>query len=180
VTLYTIGHSTHPIEVVLELLAHHKIALLIDVRSYPASRRWPQFNREALAHSIKDAGRDYRWLPKLGGRRHSKPSASPHAAWKVAAFRSYADFADGPEFAEGLAELIASAATRCSAIMCSEGLWWQCHRRLISDQMTIRGWDVTHILPNGKLAAHTLPDFARRDGDRLIYDAGQPPLNLPA
>ncbi|HLW70103.1 MAG TPA: DUF488 domain-containing protein [Candidatus Binataceae bacterium] len=177
-TLYTVGHSTHPIEVFLAFLARHEIAILADVRSYPASRRWPQFNRETLAHSITDAGREYRWLQALGGRRHSKQNASPHTAWKVAAFRAYADYADGPAFAEGLAELIASASARRTAIMCSEGLWWRCHRRIISDQMTIRGWEVIHILPDGKLVAHTLPDFARRDGERLIYDAGQPPLDL--
>jgi len=179
VTLYTVGHSTHPIDLFLELLARHEIVLLADVRSYPASRRWPQFNRETMAHSINDAGRHYRWLQKLGGRRHSKHNTSPHTAWKVAAFRAYADYADGPEFADGLAELIASAAVQRTAIMCSEGLWWQCHRRIISDQMTIRGWEVLHILPDGKLSAHALADFARLDGDRLIYDAGQPPLNLP-
>ncbi|MGH7880581.1 MAG: DUF488 family protein [Candidatus Binataceae bacterium] len=177
-TLYTVGHSTHPIEVFLELLARHEIAILADVRSFPASRRWPQFNQAALQQAVAAAGREYRWCQALGGRRHSQQSKSSHSAWKVSAFRAYADYADGREFAVGLADLIASANAGRTAIMCSEGLWWRCHRRIISDQMTIRRWSVAHILPDGKLAAHVLPEFARLSDGRLIYDGGQPTLKL--
>ena len=176
--VYTVGHSTHPIEAFVELLAEPEIAVLADVRAYPASRRWPQFNRDALQQSINDTDRDYRWCKALGGRRHSKLDASPHAAWKVTAFRSYADYADGPEFAAGLAELISFAQDRCTAIMCSEGLWWRCHRRIISDHLTILGWSVRHILPDGKIVEHQLPDFATLHGCRLIYDGGQSALEL--
>src|SRR5580693_10549564 len=95
-----------------------------------------------------------------GGRRHSKRADSPHVAWTVAAFRSYADYTESAEFAEGLDGLIALAAAARTAIMCSEGLWWRCHRRIVSDQMMVRGWDVEHIMPDGKLTAHRLPDFA--------------------
>ena len=174
--LYTVGHSTHPIERFLELLGEHRIATLADVRSFPGSRRWPQFNQESLAEALRRAGVEYRWLKRLGGRRHSKRADSPHVAWTVAAFRSYADYTESAEFAQGLDELLAIAAGARTAIMCSEGLWWQCHRRIISDQMTVREWDVKHIMPDGKLTAHRLPDFASVIEGRIIYDGGQPPL----
>jgi uncharacterized protein (DUF488 family) len=175
-TLYTVGHSTHPIERLLELLGEHRIAILADVRSFPGSRRWPQFNQESLAESLGRAGIEYRWLKRLGGRRHSKRTDSPHVAWTVAAFRSYADYTESAEFAEGLEELIAIACAARTAIMCSEGLWWQCHRRIVSDQMLVAGWNVEHIMPNGKLTAHRLPEFASVVNGRIIYDGGQPPL----
>jgi uncharacterized protein (DUF488 family) len=176
--LYTVGHSMHEIKVFLQLLVEPTIAVLADVRSYPASRRWPQFNREALERSVTDAGREYRWSKALGGRRHSKLAESPHVAWKVAAFRSYADYADTPEFAAGLAELISIAGVHRTAIMCSEGLWWRCHRRIISDHLTVRGWSVRHILPDGKIVDHQLPDFASIRAGRLLYDGSQPRLEL--
>jgi uncharacterized protein (DUF488 family) len=169
-TLYTIGHSTHPIEAFLSLLAQHEIALLADVRSFPGSRRWPQFNHDELKASVEEAGIPYEWLKVLGGRRHSPPHNSPHTAWQLAAFRSYADYADTAEFAAGIEQLSELAAARRTAIMCSEGLWWRCHRRIIADHLTVRGWDVRHILPVGNLAPHTLPDFARVDEARIIYD----------
>jgi uncharacterized protein (DUF488 family) len=174
--LYTLGHSTHPIERFLELLAEHLIAILTDVRSFPGSRRWPQFNQESLAQALGRAGVEYRWLKSLGGRRHGKRADSPHVAWTVAAFRSYADYTEGSEFAEGLEQLITTASSAPTAIMCSEGLWWQCHRRIIADQMTMREWDVEHIMPDGKLTAHRLPDFASVVEGRIVYDGGQPRL----
>ncbi|MGH7914099.1 MAG: DUF488 family protein, partial [Candidatus Binataceae bacterium] len=131
-TLYTVGHSTHPIERFLELLGDHRIAILADIRSFPSSRRWPQFNQEPLAQALGRAGVEYRWFKRLGGRRHSKRAESPHVAWTVAAFRSYADYTGSAEFAEGLDELLTVAATARTAIMCSEGLWWRCHRRIVS------------------------------------------------
>lgn len=174
--LYTVGHSTHPIERFLELLGEHRIALLADIRSFPSSRRWPQFNQEALAEALGRAGVEYRWLKRLGGRRHSKRSDSPHFAWTVAAFRSYADYTESAEFEAGLEELIGLAAATRTAIMCSEGLWWRCHRRIVSDQMVLRGWSVEHIMPAGQLAAHRLPEFASVVGGRIVYDGGQQPL----
>ena len=175
-TLYTVGHSTHPIERFLELLCEHRITILTDVRSFPSSRRWPQFNQEPFAQALGRAGIEYRWIKSLGGRRHSKRPASPHVAWTVAAFRSYADHTESAEFAEGLDQLIELASVAHAAMMCSEGLWWQCHRRIVSDQMTVRGWDVAHIMPNGKLTAHRLPEFASVVDGQIVYDGGQPPL----
>jgi len=171
--LFTFGHSTHPLERFLELLLMHRIAVLADIRSFPGSRRWPQFNQQPLSQALCRAGMEYRWLQQLGGRRSRKRPDSPHVAWTVAAFRSYADYTESAEFAAGLDELIAIGTGSCTAIMCSEGVWWRCHRRLVSDQMTVRGWRVEHILPDGKLAAHHLPDFASVVSGRIIYDGGQ-------
>jgi uncharacterized protein (DUF488 family) len=168
--LFTIGHSIHPIETFLSLLGEHGIAILIDVRAFPGSRRWPQFNRDELKVSVEEAGVSYEWLKILGGRRHSPLRDSPHTGWRHGAFRSYADYADSSEFAAGIEQLSGFAASRRSAIMCSEGLWWRCHRRIVADHMTVHGWRVLHIMPDGKLAAHSLPDFARLDQGRIIYD----------
>lgn len=172
-TLYTLGHSTHPIERFLELLGEHRIVVLADIRSFPSSRRWPQFNQEPLAAAIGRAGVEYRWLKRLGGRRHGRRADSPHTAWTLPAFRSYADYCDTDEFAAGLLELIEIATASRTAIMCSEGLWWRCHRRIVSDQMAVRGWRVEHILPNGRLAEHHLTEFASVVDGRIIYDGGQ-------
>ena len=158
--LYTVGHSTHPIERFLELLSEHRIAILADVRSFPGSRRWPQFNQESLAETLGRAGVEYRWLKGLGGRRHGRRADSPHVAWTVAAFRAYADYADSAEFAEALGELMASATGARTAIMCSEGLWWQCHRRIVADHLTVRGWTVEHIMPAGHDSQITIVDGA--------------------
>lgn len=171
--VYTIGHSTHPVETFLGLLSQHEIVTLADVRSYPGSRRWPQFNQAELKASVERCGIVYRWLKILGGRRHSKLAESRHFAWKHPAFRSYADYTETPEFAVGIDELLEVASRTRIAIMCSEGLWWRCHRRIISDHLMIRGCEVRHIMPNGKLAEHALPEFASVSDGRIVYDGGQ-------
>ncbi len=168
--IFTVGHSTHPIERFLELLGEHRIAILADVRSFPGSRRWPQFNQENLRISMERAGIDYRWMKALGGRRKGVRPDSPHSAWTHPAFRSYADYTDSAEFAAGLEELIGAATERRAAYMCSEGLWWRCHRRIISDHLLVRGWDVEHIMPAGKLSKHQLAPFARVTNGRIVYD----------
>ncbi len=169
-TIFSVGHSTHPIERFLELLGGHRIVLLADVRSFPSSRRWPQFNQVAFEQSLQRAGIEYRWLKRLGGRRHGVRADSPHTAWTHPAFRSYADYMETAEFDHGLAELVDLAAASRTAYMCSEGLWWRCHRRIISDVLAVHGWDVEHILPDGKLKPHTLTPFARLVAGRIIYD----------
>jgi uncharacterized protein (DUF488 family) len=176
--LFTIGHSTHPIERFVELLRMHRIAVLADVRSFPSSRRWPQFNQAELAASLAHAGIEYRWMKSLGGRRHGVRPDSPHSAWTQPAFRSYADYMEGDEFASGLRDLGAIAARARTVIMCSEGLWWRCHRRIISDNLVVRGWQIEHIMPDGKLTPHRLAEFASITGGRLIYDGSQTTLKL--
>jgi uncharacterized protein (DUF488 family) len=118
-------------------------------------------------------------MPALGGRRRSaRDRPSPHVAWKVAAFRAYADHADTPEFAAALVELEALATAAPTAFMCAEALWWQCHRRLIADRLLVAGWSVLHVGAAGRTTPHVLPDFARVDDGRIVYDVGVT-LELP-
>ncbi|HEY9158167.1 DUF488 domain-containing protein [Candidatus Binatus sp.] len=154
----------------LELLGEHRIAIVADVRSFPSSKRWPQFNQAELSTSLERAGIEYRWIKRLGGRRHSKRGDSPHTAWEHPAFRSYADYTESADFEDGMRELTQAAAAARTAYMCSEGLWWRCHRRIISDNLVIRDWTVEHIMPAGKLSLHVLAPFARVTDGRIIYD----------
>jgi len=152
------------------LLGEHRIAIVADVRSFPSSKRWPQFNQAELSASLERAGIEYRWIARLGGRRSSKRRDSPHTAWQHSAFRSYADYMESADFEAGLRELTQAAASARTAYMCSEGLWWRCHRRIISDNLVIRDWTVDHIMPTGKLSPHALAPFARVVDGRIVYD----------
>jgi uncharacterized protein (DUF488 family) len=171
-TLYTIGHSNRPLAAFLDLVTAHDLRGITDVRAFPSSRRWPHFNREQLAAVLNDAGVRYDWLPALGGRRHKGRPDSPHIAWTVAAFRNYADYTDTDEFAQGLDQLLALARQRRTAFMCAEALYWQCHRRLIADQLVVRGHCVRHIQSRERAVEYQLPDFARVVDGRIIYDRG--------
>ena len=166
-TIHSIGHSTRTLGVFLEFLNAHQIELLLDVRRWPASRRYPHFSREALATALKAEGIDYIWRGDLGGFR--KPSAnSPHTAWKVGAFRAYADFMLTPEFAEIMTEVEALAEKHRIAIMCAEAIPWRCHRQLLADAFLVRGWKVRHILDD-RCHGHQLPPFAKPEGTRIYY-----------
>jgi uncharacterized protein (DUF488 family) len=168
--VFTIGHSTRPIEELLALLAENGVGLLVDVRRYPGSRRHPQFSREALAGSLQAAAIDYMHEPRLGGRRAAKPG-SPHTAWRVEAFRGYADHMETAEFQEALEELIALSRERTVAILCAEAVPWRCHRRLISDALVARGIEVRHILGPRRADRHEIDPNARvlEGGRRLVY-----------
>ena len=168
--IFTVGHSTHPIERFLGLLGEHQIVLVADVRSFPSSRKWPQFNQTELSQSLPRAGIQYQWLKQLGGRRHSKREDSPHTAWTHPAFRSYAEYTESAEFTAGLNELTVPARAARVAYMCSEGLWWRCHRRIISDYLVLQGWQVDHIMPDGKLRRHDMTPFARIADGHIVYD----------
>jgi uncharacterized protein (DUF488 family) len=176
VVVHTLGHSTLALPDFLTLLDAHGIAALADVRRFPASRRHPHFAREALCEALARPGVAYVWLPGLGGRRRGLPG-SPHHAWKSATFRAYADHMETPEFAAALAELLARAAERRTAIMCAEAVPWRCHRQLVADALVARGVEVRHIVGSSPPAAHRLTSFARLDGTRVIYDRGQLELN---
>jgi len=168
-TIHSIGHSTRAIEAFRELLSAHKIELLLDVRRWPASRRHPHFHREALAAVLKSKQVDYLWRGDLGGFR--KPSAdSPNTAWRVDAFRAYADFMLTPVFAEIMIEVETRAEKHRMAIMCAEAVPWRCHRQLLADAFVVRGWKVRHILDDG-CHEHKLPPFTRTEG-KLIYYRG--------
>jgi uncharacterized protein (DUF488 family) len=167
--IWTVGHSNHPFEKFLAILTAHNIDIVIDVRRFPASRKWPHFNAKALAESLPTRGIAYFGLPELGGRRRPRPG-SPHTAWRLEAFRGYADFMDTPEFESGLARLVASASGKRAAILCAEALPWRCHRSLAADALTVRGWQVLDIMNEKEARPHQLPDFARVEGTRIVYD----------
>jgi uncharacterized protein (DUF488 family) len=152
--IFTIGHSTHPAERFVALLRHHGMELVCDVRRFPASRRNPQFNADALRESLEQAGIAYEAFgEELGGRRKPRPGGPP-SQWRNPAFRGYAEYMETPESAAGLERLEALASERRAVIMCAEGDWRRCHRRLIADALSRRGWRVIHIRPNGRTEAH--------------------------
>jgi uncharacterized protein (DUF488 family) len=154
--ILTIGHSTHDAERFLALLSADRAEALADVRRYPGSRRHPQFNADALRERLAEAGLSYEpFGEELGGRRRGRRH-SPHTGLRAAAFRAYADHMDTEQFRAGLERLEALARERRVAIMCAEGEWRRCHRRLISDALSERGWRVLHIRPDGRLEEHEL------------------------
>lgn len=157
--IYTVGHSTRPIEDLLALLTGARVELLVDVRTVPGSRRNPQFGRDALAASLSTRGIEYRHEPALGGFR--KPARdSPNSGWENEAFRGYADYMATASFAHALEELQELARRRTTAMMCAEAQWWRCHRRLIADALTVRGWRVLHLGLRAEPVEHELTPFA--------------------
>lgn len=180
--LWTIGHSTLPLEALAERLAGHGVRQVADVRRYPASRRNPQFNRETLAAFLEARGLAYRWLEGLGGRRGRAPAGdSPNQGLQVEGFRHYADYAGTEEFRAALADLLEWARQEPTAVLCAEALWWRCHRRLIADRLVAAGGVVRHILADGSSERHRLWDLARPMGDGLVYppEQGELPLGPP-
>lgn len=171
-TLYTIGHSNREIDVFTGMLREASIATLVDVRRFPGSKRWPQFMGEALAASLEDAGIGYVHVGALGGRRKARPD-SPNTAWRVEGFRAYADHLASGEYINARHALMDRALVEPTAVMCAEALWWQCHRRLISDDFTARGWEVRHLMAPGKVQPHVLNVEAVMVDDVLEYPAPQ-------
>jgi uncharacterized protein (DUF488 family) len=167
-TIHTIGHSTRSIDAFLGLLDAHSIELLIDVRRWPASKRNPQFQREALSNSLREQDIAYLWHGDLGGFRKPLPN-SPNTAWQVGAFRAYADFMLTPEFMSIAGEIEELAVAKRAAFMCAEAVPWRCHRQLLADGFLVRRWNVRHIMDDG-CREHRLPPFARPDGERVIYN----------
>jgi len=180
-TVFTIGHSIHPIEEFIALLRQAGIRVLVDVRSVPRSRRNPQFNIETLPGTLAEAGIEHRHLKSLGGLRHRPKGAppSPNGLWQNEAFRNFADHALTEEFRRGFDELLRLAAGRPTAIMCAEALWWRCHRRIIADHLLVQGLPVAHVMGKGKIEAAKLTPGAVVAGDgQLVYPAGQGDLGL--
>jgi uncharacterized protein (DUF488 family) len=166
-TVHTIGHSTRGIEGFTALLKTHAVTLVVDVRRWPASRRYPHFRREALMESLRAESIDYLWRGDLGGFR--KPSAdSQNTAWKIGAFRAYADFMLTPEFETIMQEMAQLAASKRITIMCAEAVPWRCHRQLLADAFLVRGFFVRHIIDDG-CHEHHLPPFAMPKGKEIFY-----------
>jgi uncharacterized protein (DUF488 family) len=172
-TVWTIGHSSHPIERFIELLAGQSIGLVADVRRFAASRAHPHFNGPELAASLAAAGIGYRHFSELGGRRSQRLPDSPNTAWRVEAFNAYADHLQTAEAKAALEVLARIAAETPTAFLCAEALPWQCHRRIIADHLLAAGWTVLDIMPAGKATPHKLPDFARVQDGFVTYPGGK-------
>jgi uncharacterized protein (DUF488 family) len=166
--IWTIGHSTRAIDEFVSLLRAHSIRLVADVRQFPGSRRYPQFNKETLAGSLAGKGMEYDHFLELGGRRKARKD-SHNAAWRNEAFRGYADYMETVEFRGGMERLMGLALKNRTAIMCAEAVWWRCHRSMISDYLKARGWEVLHIINEKKVEPHPFTSPARVVDGKLAY-----------
>ncbi|MET3923856.1 DUF488 domain-containing protein [Arthrobacter sp. UYEF20] len=167
-TIFTIGHSTHPIDEFIGLLKAHGITKLIDVRTIPKSRHNPQFNGDSLAVSLGAQGLSYRRMESLAGLRHVGKD-SPNGAWRNASFQGYADYMQTREFAEAIEQLAERGRSNNAAIMCAEAVPWRCHRSLIGDALAVRGIHVLDIMSGTSAKPHTLTSFAHVEGTRVWY-----------
>lgn len=169
--LWTLGHWTCPEPVVLDTLTSADIDLVADVRKMPGSRRSPQFDADAMPSWLERAGIEYLHLTALGGRRPKQKDVDPaiNAGWQNASFRNYADYTLTDEYEAGLAELTGLARNRHVAIMCGEPMPWRCHRLLIANTLTARGWTVVHLMNNGRPTPHELGRWGARP---VVDDAG--------
>ncbi|MFE5053311.1 DUF488 family protein [Streptomyces sp. NPDC056637] len=165
----TVGHSTRDFGEVLAMLRVHGVTCLVDVRSFPSSRKFPQWNQQAIINAMPPDIK-YRWIPKLGGRRHTaKGAPSANGAWRVRAFRDYADYMATDAFKEGLHELLELAEHERPAIMCSEAVPWRCHRRLITDALIVAGVEVEDITSAATAKRAVLNQNARVKDGHLTY-----------
>ena len=174
--MWTIGHSTLPIEEFIPLLTGNGIEVLADVRRFPGSRRHPQFGAEALSASLGTAGIRYEAFPDLGGRRDPRPD-SVNLAWRNASFRGYADYMETGEFRAAIGRLLVMASAQRVAVMCAEAVWWRCHRGLIADYLKAAGHEVMHVGGNGAASLHPYTSAARIVDGRLSY-AGELRLDI--
>jgi len=170
--VYSVGHSTRPFEDFAAVLEAAEVKAIADVRRFPASRRYPQYNRGELERALGVRGIGYFWLGEaLGGRRSElQPiERSPNRAWLVPAFRHYADAMATAEFVAAVGELEGRAQQQPTALLCAEKLWWKCHRRLLSDLLVARGWRVVHLVEPGRSSEHELSPWAKVDGPTITY-----------
>jgi len=166
--IFTVGHSTRSIDEFLELLRAHGVKEIVDIRSIPRSRHNPQFNADALEHSLEENHVRYRHIKELGGLRHARKD-SLNLGWRNVSFRGFADYMATPEFSEGLEALIEIAKDRETAMMCAEAVPWRCHRSLIGDALTKKGWIVRDIMSRTAAPRHLLTPFLRTRKGQLIY-----------
>ena len=168
ITIWTIGHSTRTAEEFIALLRENQIEILVDVRHFPGSRRYPHFNQAELRETLRQVSIRYEHLVELGGRRPTRPD-SPNIVWRNPSFRGYADYMETPAFQSGIERLLALARTGRTAIMCSEAVWWRCHRSMISDHLKAAGLRVLHIMGPGKVQEHPYTSAARIVDGHLSY-----------
>ncbi|MEO7478469.1 MAG: DUF488 domain-containing protein [Lysobacteraceae bacterium] len=171
-TVWTIGHSTRPLDEFLGLLDEYGTQTLADVRSYPSSRYCPQFGQAALSESLVRHGLHYRWIHALGGRRKVRAD-SVNTAWRNASFRGYADYMQTDGFAAGLDELLGLAQDTRTTIMCAEAVWWRCHRSMIADTLKARGVRVMHIMGPDSVIEHPWTAPARIVDGKLTYGSNE-------
>lgn len=171
--IYTIGHSTRTEEELLALLAHFQMERLVDVRTVPRSRRVPQFNKEHLESLLPRHGMEYHHQPSLGGLRKSNDPHSPNQGWRNASFRGYADYMQTEGFEKALDSLLSETAGKRTALMCAEAVPWRCHRMLLSDALSVRGFSVCHILSLTEARPHSVTPFARVEGKKMTYPPPQ-------
>ena len=167
-TIWTIGHSTRSLKEFVTLLQDHNIKLLADIRYYPGSGRYPQFDKEGLERSMPENGIKYIHLMQLGGRRKANPN-SLNGSWRHPAFRGYADYMETDEFKAAINRLEGLASAEPTVIMCSEAVWWSCHRSLVADYLKARGWKVLHIMAPDKVQEHPYTAPARIVDGELTY-----------
>ncbi|MGD0939745.1 MAG: DUF488 domain-containing protein [Terracidiphilus sp.] len=166
--IFTVGHSTRSIDEFMELLRAHGVKGIVDIRSIPRSRHNPQFNADVLEHSLKKNHMSYKHIKELGGLRHARKD-SLNLGWRNVSFRGFADYMETPEFSEGLETLVEIAKARETAIMCAEAVPWRCHRSLIGDALTKKGWIVRDIMTRSIAARHLLTPFLKTRKGKLIY-----------
>lgn len=166
--IWTIGHSTRSEQEFAQILLAHQISVLVDVRTFPGSRRYPQFNKSVLSESLEKVGVKYQHEPGLGGRRTPRKD-SHNTAWRNAQFRGYADHMETDEFAAVIKELLELAHANRIAVMCAEAVWWKCHRSLIADYLKASGHTVLHIVDEKKTEDHPFTSAARIVDGELSY-----------
>lgn len=169
--VWSIGHSSRTFAEFLALLQGQGVERIADVRRYPGSRAHPHFNPEPLAAALEEAGIEYWPFPELGGRRAPLPH-SANTIWRHPNFRGYADYMDSAEFGVGLERLVRAAGERRTALLCSEAVWWRCHRAMIADALKASGAEVLHIMDHGKVVAHPYTAAASIVDGKLRYGAG--------
>lgn len=167
-TLFTIGHSTRSIEEFLDLLNSFHIKILTDIRRLPGSRKFPQFDQDNLKKSLEENGIEYVYIENLGGRRKAA-AHSKNTTWRNKSFQAYADYMETESFEEGAKMLEKHALAKPTAMMCSEAVWWRCHRSMVSDYFKAKGWEVLHIMSPGKATEHPYTSPARVEGDKVFY-----------
>lgn len=167
-TLYTIGHSNHSIEEFIEMLQAYEIKCLVDIRRFRGSRKHPQFGHELLQQTLEASGIAYRFIENLGGRRKPQPD-SKFVCWRNDSFRAYADYMQTEDFRDGISALSELALETRTAMMCSEAVWWRCHRSMVSDYMMAKGWEIEHIFSATQLKPHPLTQPATIKNQQLYY-----------